>query len=203
MKLLGNWKMSQCIRQCGLLSSFSGWQTCLNTQKPVLYNHKNDAGTDTGSMINHALIVPVIRETGLVALLGLANRKNGYTPLFVQHLSYLADVIWVIVSEKQKESHLLESEDKYRTLVNQMQLGLALHEMILENGVPVDYRFLEVNPGYERLTGLTREQLIGKTVLEVMPFTEPIWIEKFGHVVMKKEPLVVEDYSRSLGSITV
>ncbi len=180
-------------------SAFSGWKTCKETHEPILFNRHKDQGIDTGLTINHALIVPVMRETGPVALLGLANRKNGYTPLFVQHLSYLADVIWVIASEKQKESHLLESEDKYRTLVNQMQLGLALHEMIIENGVPVDYRFLEVNPGYERLTGLTREQLIGKTVLEVMPFTEPIWIEKFGHVVMKKEPLVVENYSRSLG----
>ena len=37
---------------------------------------------------------------------------------------------------------------------NGMTEGFALHEIICdENGEPCDYRFLEINPSFERLTG--------------------------------------------------
>lgn len=180
--------------------SLSVWAACLETLLPAFYdNEPVHNGANQPSNIEKALIVPVLRENKPVALLGLANREDGYTQAMVEHVSYLADVMWEITNEKRKEFCLLESEDKYRNLVNQMQLGLALHELILENGVPVDYRFLEVNPGYERLTGLTREQLIGNTLLNVLPESESYWIQQYGRVVLEKEPIVFENFSVSLG----
>ena len=93
-----------------------------------------------------------------------------------------------------------ESAEKYRLLVTQMYQGLAVHEIILdETGKAVDYRFLDVNPSFERLTGLKRAAVIGKTVLEVLPETEVYWIEKYGHVAMTGESLQYENYSKELG----
>lgn len=63
----------------------------------------------------------------------------------------------------------------------------------------MDYRFLEVNPAFEKLTGLDAEKLIGKTVLEVMPGTEKYWIEKYGHVALTGESLQFEDFSAEIG----
>ena len=105
-----------------------------------------------------------------------------------------------ITVRKQTEEALRESEDKFRTLITQMQLGLAVHEIILdESGNPVDYRFVDINPSFERLTGLKREICLGKTVLEVMPLTENYWIEKYGHVALTGEPLFFENQSIELG----
>jgi len=180
------------------LKTHSLWTRCLDTLLPAVFDDKHTESLRT-SAIKNALVVPVLRDNVPVALLGLANRPGGYETAIVQHISYLADVVWEIINEKQKESFLLESEDKYRRLVNQMQIGLALHELIMENGVPVNYRFLEVNPSFEKLTGFTRKQLIGKTVLEVMPDTEPFWIEKYGRVVLDGKPDVFENYASALG----
>ena len=48
--------------------------------------------------------------------------------------------------------------------------GFALHEIICDpQGKPVDYRFLEINPAFERITGLKASDVVGKTVLEVLP----------------------------------
>ncbi len=66
-------------------------------------------------------------------------------------------------------------------------------------GQPCDYRFLEVNPSFERLTGLTRGELIGKRVLEILPDNEPIWIERYGKVALTGEPARFENYSAPLG----
>jgi diguanylate cyclase (GGDEF)-like protein/PAS domain S-box-containing protein len=70
--------------------------------------------------------------------------------------------------------------------------------MILDrNGTLCDYRFLEINPAFERMTGLTREQVIGKRVLEILPETEALWIERYGRVALTGEPAHFEGYSRS------
>ncbi len=104
------------------------------------------------------------------------------------------------ISERfENEKAVRESEEKYRNLVNEMQSGLALHEIILdENGIPVDYRFLDVNPAFERLTGLKKENILGKTMLEVLPETEKFWIERYGKVALTGESVEFEDYAASL-----
>ena len=57
-----------------------------------------------------------------------------------------------------------ESETRYRSLFDNMAEGFALHEIITDaDGNPSDYRFLEVNPAFENLTGLRREAAVGKT----------------------------------------
>ena len=98
------------------------------------------------------------------------------------------------------DAEVRSREEKFRTLVSQMQLGLAVHEIVLnEKGVPIDYLFLDVNPAYERVTGLKRERVIGKRVLEVLPKTEQFWIETYGRVALTGESISFENYSGELG----
>jgi len=91
------------------------------------------------------------------------------------------------------------AEHDYRTLFQEMLDGFARHEIICDGqGKPINYRFLDVNPAFERLTGLKREDLIGRSVLEVMPGTEKYWIETYGRVVLTGEPASFEEYSTEL-----
>ena len=77
--------------------------------------------------------------------------------------------------------------------------GFALHEIICGvDGNPVDYRFLEINPAFERLTGLSRETVIGKTAREVLPGIEDYWIETYGLVALNGTPAHFENYSAPL-----
>ncbi len=104
-----------------------------------------------------------------------------------------------ISERKLAEGALKESEEKYRSLFNEMIEGFALHEIICnDQGIPVDYRFLLINPSFEKLTGLRAEESIGKTVLEVLPGTEPYWIEAYGKVALTGEPVTFENYSKDL-----
>lgn len=95
---------------------------------------------------------------------------------------------------------LKESEEKFRQLISTMEQGLAVHEVIYDKkGKVVDYRFLEINDSYTKLTGLKREIVIGKTVREVLPGIEDYWIEKFGQVVITGNPVEFENYAKELG----
>jgi two-component system, cell cycle sensor histidine kinase and response regulator CckA len=90
-------------------------------------------------------------------------------------------------------------EHDYQTLFKEMLEGFALHEIICNSqGDPVNYRFLAVNPAFESLTGIRSSDIIGKTVLEVLPDIEPPWIETYGRVVLTGQPITFEDYSSEL-----
>lgn len=90
-------------------------------------------------------------------------------------------------TEELQETYdaLQKSEERYRTLFTNMTEGFLLAEVIYDrNGKPYDYRYLEVNPVYERSTGLKREQILGKSILEILPNVNPILIEKIGETVL-------------------
>lgn len=98
------------------------------------------------------------------------------------------------------EAALRESELRYRTLFNGMTEGFSLHEMIFDpQGRPCDYRFLDVNQAFEEITGFNRDQVIGRTLMEVLPESEPIWVENYGRVVMTGEPAHFEQFNAPLG----
>ncbi len=91
------------------------------------------------------------------------------------------------------------AEQNYQMLFQEMLDGFALHEIICNaDGKPADYRFLAVNPAFERMTGLTAEDIIGRTVLEVIPGIEPHWIDIYGKVALTGEPAFFENYSADL-----
>ena len=101
---------------------------------------------------------------------------------------------------KTAEIKLRDSEEQYRLLTTQMQMGLALHDIICDDdGTPVDYRFISVNERYEQLTGLHKEGIIGKTILEVLPNIEKYWIETFGRVALTGKTYRFENYAAELG----
>jgi PAS domain S-box-containing protein len=68
------------------------------------------------------------------------------------------------------------SADRYRALFTAIDEGYGLLELLYDDhGQPLDWRIVEVNPAFERLTGLT--DTVGKTARELNPATEPSWIE--------------------------
>ena len=61
-------------------------------------------------------------------------------------------------------------EERYRNLFESIDAGVCVIELIYdEAGRPVDYRFLEVNPAFERQTGL--KDATRKTMREHVPIT--------------------------------
>jgi PAS domain S-box-containing protein len=151
----------------------------------------------------------VMREGSGDVEIRLRNFKTGEPIWTFYNLFCVRDasgktVGWATVSRditerKKAEEALQVSEQKYSSLFNSMLEGFALHEIICDtNGKPVDYRFLDLNPAFERLTGLKKTTTIGKTVLEIMPATELFWIEKYGQVALTGEPITFENYSSEL-----
>lgn len=92
-----------------------------------------------------------------------------------------------------------KTEKSYRDMFNTMTDGFTLHELIYdESGNPVDTRFIDVNPAFEKLTGLSRDLVVGNTALGVWYGQEPYGVDTYSKVALTGEPAHFENYSKEL-----
>jgi PAS domain S-box-containing protein len=109
---------------------------------------------------------------------------------------------WQVIGSAERkriEASLRHTEQRYSRLFEQITEGFALHEIICDDqGVPCDYRFLELNPAFERLTGLKRDDVAGKTLRQVLPNEDPKWVSIYGAVALTGEPVRFENYAPTL-----
>ncbi len=92
-----------------------------------------------------------------------------------------------------------KAKQDYELLFREMGDAFALHEVICdETGAVVDYRFLAVNPAFERITGCSGNDVIGKTIREIRPSTEPNWIKAYGQVALTGIPATFQNYFAKL-----
>ncbi|MBK8116795.1 MAG: EAL domain-containing protein [Candidatus Accumulibacter sp.] len=104
-----------------------------------------------------------------------------------------------LTARKQAEASLRASESRFRRLFESMTSGFALHEIVLDaEGKPCDYRFIDVNPAFEAITGLARADTVGRCVRELLPNIEPHWIERYGAVALTGDGQQFDDFSSDL-----
>jgi PAS domain S-box-containing protein len=146
-------------------------------------------------------LIPIQIHGKIIGLIQLNSRRKGrFTLDIIERLESIAAHIGEALVRKQADELVREKDIRYRQLFESTYSGFALHEIICdENGIPCDYRFLEVNPAFEKLTGLKAEKLMGRTVKEIMPETESRWIETYGQVALTGVPVQLDDFAGSLG----
>lgn len=90
-------------------------------------------------------------RTHIDILMSPLENEDGQVTHVIEAARDITDVI-------QTREALVQNEEKFRTVLEQMAPGCCLDEIIYENGKAVDYRILDANPSYERLIGIHRAQ---------------------------------------------
>ena len=102
-----------------------------------------------------------------------------------------------ITERKRMADELRASEKRYRSLFDSIDEGFCIVEMIFdEHGKPVDFRFEEVNPSFEKQSGL--REVLGKRIRELVPQHEAHWFETLGRVTRTGEPVRFANEARGL-----
>ncbi|MET0555404.1 MAG: PAS domain S-box protein [Vicinamibacteria bacterium] len=105
---------------------------------------------------------------------------------------------WFVHSRRRSWAALKESEARYRTLFESIDEGFCVVEMIFDDdGRAVDYRFLELNPAFEKQSGLS--SALGKRMREFAPDLESYWFESLGRVATTGEAVRIQNQAEPLG----
>ncbi len=92
---------------------------------------------------------------------------------------------------------LHESETRYRTLFESIDQGFCTLDIIFdEQDRAVDYRFMDVNPAFERQSGL--KDAIGRRMREFAPDLEAEWFETLGRVAVTGESIRFQNHAATL-----
>jgi PAS domain S-box-containing protein len=136
------------------------WVDCIRERRPVIHNDylalPHRKGFPEGHVqVHRELVVPIMRSGKIMAIIGVGNKPRNYTEQDIEVVSYLADIAWSITERKRMEETLKESEERYRTAIENSNDGVAI--MKGSQHLYVNRKFLDIfgytDPG----------EIIGKT----------------------------------------
>ena len=190
-----------------LISNYALFKTALDAGRPFVVDdvHTTDI-LDEGlkqlciQLQNIAFInVPVIKNGKAVGMLSLVQSSpRKWTNQEVQLTMETAERTWAAVERARAEEALRKSEEKYRTLFNSIDEAVSTIEVIFDHeSSATDFRFIENNAAFTRLTGLP-EDVIGKRWLEIVPMIDPFVAEIFERVIRTGEAVRAENYVKDL-----
>ncbi|WCS23795.1 GAF domain-containing protein [Methylobacterium sp. NMS14P] len=101
-----------------------------------------------------------------------------------------------VTDRHEAEEALRRSDARFRAILDTVETAFAIVEVKFDDDDdrPVDYRFVEANPAFERQAGVN---LRGKWVTEFAPDLERFWFDTYGHVARTGEPANFENYAES------
>jgi CheY-like chemotaxis protein len=158
----------------------------------------------TEGITSYGYIVKNSGETVLLAAIKMAFK------LFMANVDILAaneilkETQTALIERKQA---LQLSESQFKSLFTHLNSSLSLYQVepaasardgARDGAGAADYRFLLVNPEYERSSGRKAEEVLGATLLSVYPKTEASWLETLKTVSATGEPARIEGYSAEL-----
>jgi PAS domain S-box-containing protein len=103
-------------------------------------------------------------------------------------LNLMEDALQSRQAAEKSYQDLRASEERYRTLFNSIDEGFCVVEVLFgTDAKPVDYRFLETNPAFEKHCGL--HNAVGKCMRDLAPEHETHWFERYGRVAVTGESI--------------
>jgi len=113
-------------------------------------------------------------------------------------LATIGSQIGQFIERKRAEAELRDSEQNYRTLFESIDEGFCTIEVLFDrNEKPLDYRFLQISPSFERQTGI--KNAVGRQMREIAPQHEEHWFEIYGRIALTGESMRFENEAKQLG----
>ena len=100
-----------------------------------------------------------------------------------------------ITDRKKAEKALQESEEKLSMLFESMNEMVVMHELVLDDlSNAIDYRILDCNNTFTIITGIEREDAVGKLATELYQIAEAPYLSEYARVVFTGKSYEFDSY---------
>jgi PAS domain S-box-containing protein len=129
---------------------------------------------------------------------GLNNKTQPEIEVDIKSHNSLHEIMGQKLSQFKKE--LLDQENKYEILFSSTNSALVVFEPVFNSeGDVFDAKYIDMNANNEAIIGYKKDEVIGRTILEIFPETEDYWFENFDFVVKTKKSFQTDSYYKVLG----
>lgn len=133
------------------------WADAIRHRQSIIHNNYPELPYRKGLPDGHApvhreLVVPVLRNDKVVAILGVGNKPQDYTPDDVELVYTITDFAWDVINDKLAENALRQSEEKFRTFVD--------WTYDWEKWIDSRGNLIYTSPSCERVTGFKPEEFM-------------------------------------------
>jgi len=147
------------------LASTGIWGEVVRQKKPILINdftkpHALKKGYPQGHInLSSFLSIPILDQGTIVAVVGVANKKDDYTEDDILHLTLLMNNVWAVIQRKRSEDLLKKEKDLFKTTLLSIGEGILATDY---NGI-----ITVINEVAQNLIGWSQEAALGKSFQEV------------------------------------
>lgn len=133
------------------------WGEAVRQRKPVINNefhapHPLKKGYPEGHAdLYRFMSIPVFVDKKIVAVAGVANKGEDYTPEDAAQLTLMMESILEIVERKKAEEALRQSEERYRAIFEQAAVGICHNTL--------EGQFIKANRAFMDMLGYSNEEL--------------------------------------------
>ncbi len=128
----------------------------------------------------------------------LRRKNGGLIPVILRavslpdgnYLGFTTDVTEL----RDTGNALLEKEKIFRLLFENMSEGVAIHDLVYEDGKPADYIITDVNDAYESIIGIKKEEAVGSSARELYGIEPPPYLDIYSSVALSGTPQNTEIY---------
>jgi len=131
------------------------------------------------------LTVPILSESEIVAVIGVANKTADYEESDALQLSLLMESVWKATEHRRAVTALQESEVRQSSLINATQDLVILKD--------ADFRHIVVNQAAERFFGKSKEEILGKTDFELMDEAGALRCRETDEQALRSNQLVINE----------
>jgi len=147
------------VRRHYPLDSAGVWADSIRERKPLIHNDYESLPNRKGLPPGHApvqreLVVPIMRNSLVVAVLGVGNKKSDYTVQEMETIQHLANMAWDIVNDKRTEDALRVSREQFKAYIDN-----SFDVIFVLDG---EGKFRFVSRAWERHFGYSFKDLLGK-----------------------------------------
>jgi len=102
-------------------------------------------------------------------------------------------------NDKRKDSRKSREELLYHVLVERAMEPFARYKVICSQGEGCDVEFMDINPAYERVMGVKKEDVVGKRFRDVWPNAEDCWMDIIVQTIKTGKSVRHEAWSKDTG----